>query len=59
MRSRLLEPGRVRYAMFHMYGYNAENRSDVLTRLKQFDHYLRPLYVDEMLRLYEITGFPP
>jgi hypothetical protein len=56
---KLLEPNRVRYAMFHMYGYNTENRNDVLTRLKQFESYLRPLYVDENTRLYEIVGFPP
>jgi hypothetical protein len=30
-----------------------------MTRLKEFEQYLRPLYVDDMLRLYEITGFPP
>jgi hypothetical protein len=56
---KILEPRHVRYAIFHMYGYNNENRNDVLTRLKEFEPYLRPLYVDEMLRLYEITGFPP
>jgi len=56
---KLLEPGRVRYAVFHMYGYNTENRNDVLTRLKQFEQYLRPLYMDDGTRLYEIVGFPP
>jgi hypothetical protein len=56
---KILEPRRVRYAVFHMYGYNTENRNDVMTRLKEFERYLRPLYVDETLRLYEITGFPP
>ena len=58
---KLLEPGRVRYAVFHMYGYNTENRNDVLARLKQFEQYLRPLYMDEGTgtRLYEIVGFPP
>ena len=56
---KLLEPDHVRYAVFHMYGYNTENRNDVLTRLKQFEPYLRPLYVDEGTRLYEIVGFPP
>jgi hypothetical protein len=56
---KLLEPGHVRYAVFHMYGYNTENRNDVLTRLKQFEPYLRPLYVDDSTRLYEIVGFPP
>ena len=56
---KILEPLHVRYAVFHMYGYNTENRTDVTTRLKEFESYLRPLYVDDMLRLYEITGFPP
>ena len=49
----------VRYAIFHMYGYNNQNRSDVLQRLRQFEHYLRPLFVDDTTRLYEIVGFPP
>jgi hypothetical protein len=56
---KILEPNRVRYAVFHLYGYNTENRNDVLIRLKEFERYLRPLYMDESLRLYEITGFPP
>jgi hypothetical protein len=56
---KVLEPNRVRYAVFHMYGYNTENRNDVLTRLKQFEQYMRPLYVDQYTRLYEIVGFPP
>jgi hypothetical protein len=56
---KILEPNRVRYAVFHMYGYNTENRNDVLTRLKEFEPYLRPLYQDESTRLYEIVGFPP
>jgi hypothetical protein len=56
---KLLEPSRVRYAVFHMYGYNTENRNDVLARLKQFEQYLRPLYADQYTRLYEIVGFPP
>lgn len=56
---RILEPNRVRYAVFHMYGYDAENRRDVLGRLKEFEAYLRPLYVDADTQLYEIVGFPP
>ena len=56
---KILEPNRVRYAVFHMNGYNTENRNDVLTRLKEFERYLRPLYMDEATRLYEIVGFPP
>jgi hypothetical protein len=56
---KLLEPNRVRYAVFHMYGYNTQNRNEVLARLTQFEPYLRPLYMDEGTRLYEIVGFPP
>jgi hypothetical protein len=56
---KILESRGVRYAVFHLSGYNAENRHDVLTRLKEFERHLRPLYVDDMLRLYEITSFPP
>jgi hypothetical protein len=56
---KLLEPNKVRYAVFHMYWYNPENQRDVLARLKEFEAYLRPLYVDEGTRLYEIVGFPP
>ena len=56
---KILEPNRVRYAVFHMNGYNAINRDEVLARLKQFEPYLRPLYMDETTRLYEIVGFPP
>jgi hypothetical protein len=56
---KVLEPGRVRYAVFHLYGYNDENRREVIARLEQFAPYLRPLYHDEATRLYEIVGFPP
>jgi hypothetical protein len=56
---KILEPNGVRYAVFHMNGYNTENRNDVLGRLKEFEQYLRPLYMDETSRLYEIVGFPP
>ena len=56
---KILEPNRVRYAVFHMYGYDSVNRAQVLERLKQFEPYLRPLYMDDATRLYEIVGFPP
>lgn len=56
---KILEPNRVRYAVFHMYGYNEENRRDVLGRLEEFQAYLRPLYIDANTRLYEIVGTPP
>jgi hypothetical protein len=58
---KILEPDRVRYALFHMYGYNDANRHDVEERLKEFAPYLRPIYSDAETgsRLYEIVGFPP
>ncbi len=56
---KILEPNAIRYAVFHMNGYNTENRNDVLMRLKEFEPYLRPLYTDATTRLYEIVGFPP
>ena len=56
---KILEPDGVRYAIFHMNGYNSENRRDVLARLQEFERYLRPLYADDRTRLYEIVGFPP
>ena len=56
---KLLEPLKVRYAVFHMYGYNAENRHDIEVRLEELRQYFRPLYADEGTRLYEIVGFPP
>ncbi|MBI4486659.1 MAG: glycosyltransferase family 39 protein [Acidobacteria bacterium] len=56
---RLLAPNHVRYAVFHMYWYNDQNRADVVARLQQFAPYLRPLYVDGDTRLYEILGTPP
>ena len=55
---KILEPNRVRYAVFHMNGYNTINRDEVLARLKEFEPYLRPLYMDDTTRLYEIVGFP-
>jgi len=55
---KILERIGVRYAVFHMYGYNDENRAEVLGRLKQFKRYLRLLYMDQTLRLYEIIDFP-
>ena len=56
---KLLQVDGVRYAALHMYRYNAANRADVVARLKEFETYLRPLYVDDETRLYEIVGFPP
>ncbi len=55
---KLLEPGRVRYAMFHMDLYNDRNRAETFERLAQFAPYLRPMYVDDTMRLYEIVDYP-
>jgi hypothetical protein len=55
---RLLEPLKVRYAVFHMYGYNESNRQDVLTRLDQLQAHFRLLYEGEGTRLYEILSYP-
>jgi hypothetical protein len=56
---KLLEPNKVRYAVFHRYWYNDENWHDVVRRLKEFEAYLRPLDDRENTRLYELVGFPP
>jgi len=55
---KILQPMNVRYAVFHLNGYNTENRNDVITRLAELAPYFRPLYADEHTRLYEIVGFP-
>ena len=53
-----LERDHVRYAMFHLDLYG--NLLEALNvRLKEFAPYLRPLYGDDRIQLYEITGFPP
>ena len=53
-----LERDRVRYAVFHLDLYG--NLLDALSvRLKEFAPYLRLLYGDDRIQLYEITGFPP
>jgi hypothetical protein len=56
---KILEPNGVRYAVFHLNGYNKLNLADVMTRLKEFEAYLRLLYSDDTTRLYEIIGYPP
>ena len=55
---KLLEPLKVRYAVFHMYGYNESNRQDVLTRLQELAPYFRLVYSGEDTRLYEIVSYP-
>lgn len=55
---KILGPNGVRYAVFHLSGYNTENRNDVLKRLDELAPYFRPLYQDDETRLYEIVAFP-
>lgn len=55
---KILEASRVRYAVFHLYGYNTRNRTEALTRLAELAQYFRPIYADETTQLYEIIGYP-
>jgi hypothetical protein len=55
---KILEPNKVRYAVIHLYGYNDEDRRAELARLKEFEKYLRLLYDDSYVRIYEILGYP-
>jgi len=48
-----------RYAVFHMLVFGDEDRANVTARIRVFAPYLKPLYVDDETRLYEIVGFPP
>lgn len=48
----------VRYAMFHLNGYDARTRAEVEDRLREYAPHLRPIYTDADTRLYEIAGFP-
>jgi len=55
---RLLEREHVRYAMFHLNAYDEKTRNALRLRLDEFAPYLRPLYADTDVRLYEIIGSP-
>jgi hypothetical protein len=55
---RLLERDRVRYAVFHLDRYGAALAA-LRARLAEFAPYLRSLYQDDQIALYEITGYPP
>jgi hypothetical protein len=54
----LLKPMGVRYAVFHMALYNEKNRAETIQRISEAQQYLRPLYIDDEVRLYEIVGYP-
>jgi hypothetical protein len=55
---KLLEPGRVRYAIIHRYWYSDDTWATVVPRIREFSAYLRLIYKDDGTQLYEITGFP-
>ena len=54
-----LQKDGVRYAVFHLDRYEAPARSKVEASLEDFASYLRPLYVADDTRLYEIIAWPP
>jgi hypothetical protein len=55
---KVLKPSGVRYAIFHLYGYNKRNRDDALQRLAEFAQCFRLIYADKTTQLYEIVGYP-
>jgi len=55
---KVLAPSHVRYAVFHLYGYDTRNRTEALTRLAELAPYFRPIYADDTTQLYEIIGYP-
>jgi len=56
---RILETIGVRYVVVHHYGYRHHMRKAVLARVHKFDRFMRPIYADGRVSLYEITAFPP
>jgi len=56
---RILEPNRVRYAVFHMNGYNTENRNDVLAQSRGVQSLPAPALHGRHHAALEIVGFPP
>lgn len=55
---RLLEPRRVRYAIFHLDLYDRRSREKLLERLEQYREFLSPLSREDDVWLFEITGWP-
>jgi hypothetical protein len=55
---KILERLGVRYAVFHVNDYSREQRHKLKEHLDEFAEYLKPLYVDDGTRLYEIVAFP-
>jgi hypothetical protein len=55
---KVLEPDRVRYAVFHLDRYSPASRDELQGRLREFSSYLLQRYGDDHVALYEIVGFP-
>ena len=55
---RQLDRDHVRYAVFHVDSYGTQGDA-LRVRLTEFAPYLRRLYADDRIWLYEIVGFPP
>ena len=49
---------RVRYAVVHFEPYSDEMRSDLMKRIEKFAPYLRELYRDDALLMFEVVGYP-
>ena len=56
---RLLARDRVRYVVFHVDRYSPEMTMRLRAGLQAFAPYLRRLWADNHLELYEIETFPP
>jgi hypothetical protein len=56
---KLLEPGRVRYAVFHIDRYSPGSRDELRGRLSALSTYLLQRYADTRVELYEILSYPP
>jgi hypothetical protein len=54
---RALDARGVRYVLFHLNLYGA-GRDDLLAALREQDRYLRPLRIEQTMRLYEIAAWP-
>ena len=47
-----------RYVVFHLNGYDRRSREKLITRLQEYERYLRPLVQQDDVWLYEIVDWP-
>jgi hypothetical protein len=55
---RILSGVGARYVVFHLNGYSAGNRAQLLERLGRYQQFLRPLVQQDDVWLYEIVDWP-